>query len=78
MTKTRSRVIQGWRHVSPRPGFAPHRFALRRPRSPSVAPATAPAATDRADEQRWEAEGGHLVNAPMQETLAKVTAEFKK
>src|SRR5688572_33447794 len=48
MTKTKSRVIQGWRQVAARPGVAARRLALRPPRPGSVDPA--PQADDRAAE----------------------------
>lgn len=62
MPKTKSRVITGWRQVippkrrSPKARFAPVPKARAVPPKPRVA-AAAPA------EQRWEAEGGQVIES---------------
>jgi len=62
MPKTKARVITGWRQVippkrrSPRTRFAPV------PKARATAPR--PAAPAAPAEQRWEAEGGQVIESP--------------
>jgi len=51
MTKTKSRVIQGWRQVAARPGVAARRLALRPPRPGSLAPAPRAGAAEPSPDQ---------------------------
>jgi len=61
MEKKRIRVITGWRQVTRRPGFSKSRpVPLLRTKTASAPRA---AAVDTAAKERWEAEGGNLVEA---------------